>query len=98
MLGREDARFVAPRDEHQRAIDRHDLVEKHRDVHRPRLRHAVVARPDAVILVPLPDVAVEGGLGVELVLMHVELFAKAVFYGEILQSQKNYGFWARDDG
>ena len=76
MPGRQDARFVAARDEHQRAVDRHDLVEEHRDVHRPRLRHAVVARPGAVILVPLPDIAVEGRLGVDLVLVHVELFAE----------------------
>ena len=64
------------RHQHQRPVDRHDLVHEHGDVHRPRLRHAVVARPGAVILVPLPDIALEGGLGVDLVLVHVELFAE----------------------
>ena len=40
------------------------------------LRHAVVALPGAVILVPLPDVALEGGLGVELELVDVDLLAE----------------------
>ena len=68
--------FVALRHKHQRPVDRHDLVHEHGDVHRPRLRHAVVARPGAVILVPLPDIALERRLGVDLVLVHVELFAE----------------------
>src|SRR5437870_7762347 len=76
MPGRQYAVLMTTRDEHQRTIDRHHLVEEHRDVHRPRLRHAVLARPGAVILVPLPDVAVEGRLGVDLDLMHVERFAE----------------------
>src|SRR5207237_4304084 len=76
MAGREDAVLVAARDKHQRAVDRHDLVEEYRDVHRPRLRHAVIARPGAVILVPLPDITVERRLGVDLELMHVELLAE----------------------
>ncbi len=36
-------------------------------------RHVVVRSPGAVVLVPLPDRAVEGRLGVHLELMHVEL-------------------------
>ena len=67
---------MTPRDQHQRAVDRHHLVHEHRDVHRPRLGHAVIARPGAVILMPLPDIAFEGRFGVDLVLVHVELFAK----------------------
>src|SRR4029077_11760135 len=35
-----------------------------------------VARPGAVVLMPLPDVTLEGGLGVELELMDVELLAE----------------------
>ena len=62
--------------EHQRAVDRHHLVKEHRDVHGAGLRHAVVARPGAVVLVPLPDVALEGGLGVELELMNVDVLAE----------------------
>jgi hypothetical protein len=46
------------------------------DVHGARFRHAVVARPGAVILVPLPDVALEGGLGVELELVDVDVLAE----------------------
>ena len=39
-------------------------------------RHAVVALPGAVILVPLPDVAGEGRFGVDLELVHVDLLAE----------------------
>ena len=60
----------------QRAVDRHHLVEEHGDVHGPRLRHAVVARPGAVVLMPLPDVAFEGRLGIELELMDVNILAE----------------------
>src|SRR5262249_30053459 len=37
------------------------------------------ALPGAVVLVPLPDVAGERGFGVDLELMHVDLFAKDLF-------------------
>ncbi len=76
VAGVERAVLVAFRDEHQRAVDRHYLVEEDGDVHRPRFRHAVVARPGAVILVPLPDRAFEGGLRVHLELVHVDVFAE----------------------
>src|SRR4029079_3550252 len=62
--------------EQGRAGDGHHLVEEHRDVHRARLRHAVVARPGAVVLVPLPDVALERGLGVELELVDLAALAE----------------------
>src|SRR5262249_7667578 len=55
------------------------LVEEDCDIHRARLRHAVIALPGAVILVPLPDVAGEGRLGVDLELMHVDLLAEDLF-------------------
>ena len=71
--------MLAPRHQHQGAVDRHHLVEEDRDVHRARLRHAVVALPGAVILVPLPDVAGEGRFGVDLVLVHVDLLAEDLF-------------------
>src|SRR4051794_33941523 len=72
--------MLAPRHQHQRTVDRHHLVEKDRDVHRPRLWHAVVALPGAVILVPLPDIAGESRFGVDLVLMHVDLLAKDLLH------------------
>ncbi len=72
MAGVDDAVLVAAGQEDQRAVGGGDVVEEHRDVHRPRLGHVVVARPGAVVLVPLPDVAVERGLGVDLVLVHVD--------------------------
>src|SRR3546814_16353444 len=69
--GIEHAMAMAFRNEHQRAVDRHHLVEEDRDDHVARLWHAIVARPGAVILVPLPDLTVEGGLGVQLLMMNV---------------------------
>ena len=72
MAGLEHALAVAAGDEHQRAVGRGHLVEEHGDVHGPRLGHVVVALPGAVVLVPLPDLAVEGRLGVDLELVHVD--------------------------
>src|SRR5664280_1699171 len=60
VAGGEYALLVTFRNQQQRAVDRHHLVEEYRDVHGAWLRHAVVALPGAVILVPLPDVAFEG--------------------------------------
>ena len=62
---------VAPGQEQQRPVGGGHLVQEHRDVHGPRLGHLVVAVPRAEVLVPLPDLAVERGLGVHLVLVHV---------------------------
>src|SRR5215472_8785866 len=76
MTGGEHALAVASRSLHQRAVDRHHFVEKHRDIHRPRFRHAVIARPGAVVLVPLPDVAFERSLGVDLELMDIDVLAE----------------------
>src|SRR3977135_3723257 len=71
VRGVDHAQLVAARDEHERAIELVDVVQKNRDVHRPRLRHVVVVLPSTEILMPLPDVAVEGHLAVDLELMHV---------------------------
>jgi hypothetical protein len=76
VAGLQGAVLVAARHQHQSAIERKHLVEEHRDVHRARLRHAVVARPGAVVLVPLPDVTLERRLGVELELMNVDILAE----------------------
>src|SRR5215212_6737398 len=76
MPGLKRAGLVALRDEHQRTIDRHHLVEEDGDVHGPRLRHAVVASPGAVVLVPLPELALEGRLGVDLELVDVDRLAE----------------------
>src|SRR5882724_7695792 len=76
MRGLEIAGGLALRHQHQRSVDRHHLIEKDRDVHGPRLRHAIVAFPGAVVLMPLPDVAGEGRFGVDLVLVHVDLLAE----------------------
>src|SRR5262249_47965261 len=46
--------------------------------HRPGLGHLVVVEPGAVVLVPLPDVAVEGHLAVDLELVHVHVLAEEV--------------------
>src|ERR1700687_5200303 len=78
--GLEVAGGLALRHQHQWTVDRHHLVEEDRDVHRPRLGHAVVAFPGAVILVPLPDIAGEGRFGVDLVLVHVDLLAEDLLH------------------
>ena len=69
--GLEDPVPVAPGQQDQRPVGGAHLVQEHRDVHRARLRHLVVAVPGAEVLVPLPDLAVESRLGVDLVLVHV---------------------------
>src|SRR6266513_347167 len=76
MSGLQHALLVAARDEHQRAVELVHLVEEDRHVHGARLRHLVVVDPGAVILVPLPDVAVEGRLAVDLELVHVHVLAE----------------------
>ena len=57
------------------------FIHEHRDVHRARFGHLVVAVPGAVVLVPLPYVAVEGGLGVHLVLVHVHRSVEELHHG-----------------
>src|SRR3954447_20887129 len=79
VRGLEIAGVLAFRHQHQRAIDRHHLVQEYRDVHRAWLRHPVVSLPGAVVLMPLPDVAGESRFGVDLVLVHVDLLAKDLF-------------------
>ena len=76
MPGFQVAVFLAAGDQHQRAVDRHHLIQEDRDVHGARLRHPVIAPPGAVVLVPLPDIAGEGRLRVDLVLVHVQLLAE----------------------
>src|SRR5579871_1755509 len=68
--------LVGFRHQQQRTVDGHHLVQKYRDVHGARLRHAIIAFPGAVILMPLPDLAREGGFGVDLELMHINRLAK----------------------
>ena len=63
---------VAAGNQHQRAVILVHLVQIDGEVHRPRLRHLVVGLPGAVILVPLPDIAVEGRLAVDLELVDID--------------------------
>ena len=72
MTGLDHATFVAARNDVERAVEFGHLIEEQRDVHGARLGHLVVPRPGAVILMPLPDIPVEGGFAVDLVLMHVD--------------------------
>ena len=83
--GVEHALLVAAGDEHQRAVELVHLVEEDRDVHRARLGHLVVVHPGAVVLVPLPDVAVEGLLAVDLELVHVDVFAEELPTGSTMR-------------
>src|SRR6266480_1671083 len=70
------SQLVAAGNEHQRSVELVDLVEEDRDVHRASLGHQIVVLPGAVVLVPLPDVAVESHLAVNLELVHIQLFAE----------------------
>ena len=81
VIGAEIARFVRARDDHQRPVARRDVVEEHGDVHRARLGHVVVVDPGAVVLMPLPLLAFERGLGVDLELVHVDVAAEDLLHG-----------------
>ena len=80
MAGVEHTLLVAAWDEHQRAIEFVDVVEKDRDVHGARFGHLVVVEPGTVVLVPLPDVAVKRHLAVDLELVHVDVFVEELFH------------------
>ena len=67
---------MTARDEHERAVELVDLVEEDRHVHGARLGHEVIVLPRAVVLVPLPHIAVEGHLPVDLELVHVHGLAE----------------------
>src|SRR6185312_4397495 len=69
--GFDRAFLVALRDEVQWTVELVHFVDEHREVHGARLGHVVVGLPGAVVLVPLPDVAVERGLPVDLELVDV---------------------------
>ena len=81
MLGIDHAFFVASGDEHQRAIEFIDIVQKDSHVHRALGGHHVVVEPSAVILVPLPHITFKRHLAVDFELVHVEFFAKQIFHG-----------------
>jgi hypothetical protein len=74
------AALVAAGDEHERPVELVHVVEEDRDVHRPLGRHHVVVHPGPVVLVPLPHVALEGHLAVDLVLVHVDVFAEEIHH------------------
>ena len=78
---RNHALLVAARNEHERPVELVHLIQEDRDVHRARLGHEVVARPGTVVLVPLPHVAVEGLLAVDLELVHVHRFVEHLHHG-----------------
>ena len=81
VTGVEHIRPVALPNEKQRPVDRHHRIEKHGDIHCPRLGHAVVTRPSALILMPLPHIAFGRRLGLELELMNVDIFAEPLRSG-----------------
>src|SRR5262249_31989533 len=76
VLSVEHADFVAAWNEHQWAVELIDFIQKDGHVHGARLRHEVVSLPGAIVLMPLPEVALEGHLTVDLELMHVHGLAK----------------------
>src|SRR5262249_46662461 len=80
MLGVQDAKCVAARNEHQRAVELVDLIKEDRHIHGTSLRHEVIVLPGTVVLVPLPEIALEGHLAVDLELMHVHRLTKDLHY------------------
>ena len=81
VVGRvDDAFLVAARNEHQRSVECIHVVEKNRDVHCALGGHQIVVAPGAVVLVPLPDVAFERRLAVDLELVHVDRFAEQLLH------------------
>ena len=60
-------------DEVQGAVELGDVVEEHVQVERERLGHPVLAVVRREVVVPLPGLALEGGLHVHLDLLHVQL-------------------------
>ena len=76
MLSVEHAERMAARDEHQGTIELINFIEEDRHIHRTCLRHEVVGLPGAIVLVPLPEVTLEGHLAVDLKLMHVDGLAE----------------------
>ena len=77
MAGRQRAVLVAFRDHHQSGRLIAITSSRNTAIFIARgCRHAVVARPGAVILMPLPHVALERGLGVDLELVDVDAFVE----------------------
>ena len=83
---------MAPRDEHQRAIELIHFIQEDGHVHGARRRHEVVGLPGAIVLVPLPEVAIESHLAVDLKLVHVDGFAKD------LHDRLDHAWMAREPG
>ena len=61
--------------QHQGTIERKHFIQKDRDVHCAWLWHPVFFQPVSIVLMPLPDVAGELGLCVDLVLVEIDAFA-----------------------
>jgi len=59
-----------------RRVRRRDLIQKNSDVHHQHFGHAVIATPNTIVLMPLPDRPFEGRLGIDLDLAHANLLAK----------------------
>ena len=80
MLGIHHPFLVTTRDEHQGAIKGIHIIQKDRHVHRALSRHQIIIEPRAVILMPLPHIALKRHLAVDFELVHVKLFTKQIFH------------------
>src|SRR6185369_5231655 len=67
--------LVRTQNEPQRSVELADIVEKDMKVERQRLGDAIFGVMRGKIIMPLPDLAFEGGLGIDLDLLDVELVA-----------------------
>src|SRR5690606_35340684 len=68
--------LVAFWNDHQRAVDRHYIIQEYGDVHCAWFGHAIIFMPSWKILMPLPDFTGECRLGINFELMHIHLLAK----------------------
>ena len=74
MAGFDDAQCVGAGDEVKGAVEFGDFIQEEGDVHRAGFGHLVVACPSAIILMPLPNIPVEGGFGVDLELNQISIY------------------------
>ena len=75
MLSIKNSKLVAPRYQHDGAVEFVHIIKKNRRVHGSWGRHLVILYPGREILVPLPNVAIECHLSVYLELVYVHGFA-----------------------
>ena len=81
IVRRDHAELVGTGDEHSGSVELGNVVEEQGRVDDAGLGHAVILKPGAVILMPMPDLSVMGVLGVDLELMQIDRPAEHLHCG-----------------